>query len=140
MRRAIKSYQGSLLQKIIQKDHTGMQTPFDILNLPITASQTDIKKSYYSLILKHHPDKGGCKDQFLKITHAYKLLSDPIKTSMLKLDECIHDQVSINDLSWENEYLIYTCKCSGTIQISLDDLQNFQIFECNTCSCLVLVS
>ena len=33
-----------------------------------------IKKKYKILILKHHPDKGGCSDTFIKIHEAYHYL------------------------------------------------------------------
>ena len=36
--------------------------------------ETDLKKSYLRLAMKHHPDKGGDANNFKKITQAYKFL------------------------------------------------------------------
>jgi len=52
---------------------------YDILELKPTASETDIKKAYYTLSKKYHPDK--CKDpnasqKFQEINSAYQILSD----------------------------------------------------------------
>ena len=45
-----------------------------ILGLPINATKNDIKKQYIALILRHHPDKGGEPETFMKIHNAYKEL------------------------------------------------------------------
>lgn len=39
-----------------------------------TPTETDIKKQYRKLSLKHHPDKGGTAENFHKITKAYNIL------------------------------------------------------------------
>ena len=49
---------------------------YDILGVPKTASQDEIKKSYRKLSKKHHPDAGGNEEEFKKISHAYDVLSD----------------------------------------------------------------
>ena len=55
------------------------QEYYKILNVPITATIPEIKKSYYKLALTHHPDKGGDADQFKKITEAFEVLSNENK-------------------------------------------------------------
>ena len=40
-------------------------------------SLDEIKKRWKELCRKHHPDLGGDKEDFLRITHAYKILTDP---------------------------------------------------------------
>lgn len=52
---------------------------YKTLGVTKNASQTEIKKAYRKLALKHHPDKGGNPDDFKKITDAYDVLSDDIK-------------------------------------------------------------
>jgi len=44
-----------------------------------------IKKAYYKLAMKEHPDKGGDKEKFQAIGDAYQVLSDPEKRK--KYDE-----------------------------------------------------
>lgn len=41
------------------------------------ASIEEIRKSWILLCKTHHPDKGGDPEIFKKITHAYKMLTDP---------------------------------------------------------------
>jgi len=52
---------------------------YEILEIPRTASQDEIKKAYRKLALKYHPDKGGDQEKFKKINEAYQVLSDPQK-------------------------------------------------------------
>ena len=52
---------------------------YSILELLPEASQDDIKKSYYKLALKYHPDKNkdiGSAEKFHSISMAYEILSD----------------------------------------------------------------
>lgn len=49
---------------------------YNMLNLEMNATSDDIKKSYFSLVKKHHPDQGGSEALFRKITEAYEILSD----------------------------------------------------------------
>lgn len=50
---------------------------YDTLKVSENAPQDDIKKAYRRLASKHHPDKGGNKNEFQKIEEAYRILSDP---------------------------------------------------------------
>lgn len=54
---------------------------YKILNIPETATKTEIKKAYRALAKKYHPDKGLKKNTtlFNEITQAYKILSDDTK-------------------------------------------------------------
>jgi len=52
---------------------------YNILGVSKTAKPTEIKKAYYKLALKEHPDKGGDKEKFRKVKMAYEILSDEEK-------------------------------------------------------------
>jgi DnaJ-class molecular chaperone len=56
-----------------------MTSYYDILEIPKTSNEKEIKKAYRSLSLKHHPDRGGDAEKFKKISEAYETLSDPEK-------------------------------------------------------------
>ncbi|KAJ7694076.1 hypothetical protein B0H17DRAFT_1057696 [Mycena rosella] len=55
---------------------------YDLLEVPPTASEADLKKAYRKKALRLHPDKGGDPDQFKEVTHAYEILSDPDKRAV----------------------------------------------------------
>lgn len=64
-------------------------THYEILGLSSNASQSELKKAYYSLVKKYHPDryfrlrhdelKGKLSTIFARINHAYTILSDAQK-------------------------------------------------------------
>jgi len=54
---------------------------YQVLGIPNEASQDEIKKAYYKLAHKHHPDKGGDEKKFKEINEAYQVLSDKEKRS-----------------------------------------------------------
>jgi hypothetical protein len=64
-------------------------TLYDTLGLTKDASQEDIKTAYKKLAMQHHPDRNKDDDtaeaKFVKIKHAYEILSNP--ELRLKYDE-----------------------------------------------------
>ena len=56
---------------------------YQILGVPRTATEDDIRKEYRSLARKHHPDlnpgKKSAEDKFKEINEAYEVLSDSDK-------------------------------------------------------------
>jgi molecular chaperone DnaJ len=56
-----------------------MKDYYKILGIPRNASQEEIKRAYYRLAHKYHPDKGGDPEKFKEINEAYRVLSDPEK-------------------------------------------------------------
>lgn len=52
---------------------------YNILGVSQNSSQDDIKKAFRRLSLRHHPDRGGNKDDFQKINEAFQTLGDPQK-------------------------------------------------------------
>uniref|UniRef100_A0A146L092 DnaJ subfamily A member 2 n=2 Tax=Lygus hesperus TaxID=30085 RepID=A0A146L092_LYGHE len=56
---------------------------YNILNVPPTATDAEIKKSYRKLAKEFHPDKNpAAGDKFKEISFAYEVLSDPKKKEM----------------------------------------------------------
>lgn len=54
--------------------------PYDILKVKKDATPEEIKKSFYNLSKKYHPDKpGGDREKMNAITEAYTILKDPLK-------------------------------------------------------------
>ncbi|CAN8102137.1 unnamed protein product [Discula destructiva] len=59
-----------------------MKDPYQALGVSKGASSSEIKKAYYGLAKKYHPDTNkdpSAKDQFAQIQSAYEILSDPKK-------------------------------------------------------------
>ncbi len=56
-----------------------MKDYYKILGVPPNASDDEIRKAYYRLAHKYHPDKGGDPEKFKEINEAYRVLSDPEK-------------------------------------------------------------
>jgi molecular chaperone DnaJ len=61
------------------------QSYYEILEVSLSASQQEVKKSYHRLALKYHPDCNpkdkGSEERFKEITEAYGVLSNPQKRS-----------------------------------------------------------
>ncbi|XP_017280001.1 dnaJ homolog subfamily A member 3, mitochondrial-like [Kryptolebias marmoratus] len=59
------------------------QDLYDILGVSRNASQKEIKKAYYQLAKKYHPDANPddpeAKEKFSKLAEAYEILSDEVK-------------------------------------------------------------
>ena len=56
-----------------------MKDYYKILGVSNSASSEEIKKAYYRLAHKYHPDKGGDEGKFKEINEAYQILSDKEK-------------------------------------------------------------
>lgn len=58
-----------------------MKDYYQILGVSRNASQEEVKKAYYKLAHKYHPDKGGDERKFKEISEAYQVLSSKEKRS-----------------------------------------------------------
>jgi DnaJ-class molecular chaperone len=75
---------------------------YEILELEKNASETEIKKAYRKLSLKHHPDKSsepGSEERFKEICKAYSTLSDPDKRRDYDLGKEENDEARFGHLS-----------------------------------------
>src|SRR3974390_2741876 len=56
---------------------------YQVLELPRTATDAEIKKAYRRLAMKHHPDRNSgeanAEEAFKEVKEAYEVLSDPQK-------------------------------------------------------------
>lgn len=84
---------------------------YDILGLTKPSSEAEIKKTYYRLALKYHPDRlvngdeqerEEAKKKFQKLGFAYAILSDEKKKKLYDKSGVIDEHGS--DVDW-NEYL-----------------------------------
>ena len=59
-----------------------MKDPYKILSVNKSATQAEIKKAYYQLAKKYHPDQNKdpkAREKFVEIQNAYEILSDANK-------------------------------------------------------------
>src|SRR5271156_2684652 len=59
-----------------------MKDPYKLLGVDKEANQADIKKAYYQLAKKYHPDQNKdpkAREKFVEIQNAYEILSDANK-------------------------------------------------------------
>ena len=53
--------------------------PYKILNLPKQYDEKTLKKAYLKAAMKTHPDRGGSRDSFQKVSIAYAVLTKKLK-------------------------------------------------------------
>lgn len=56
-----------------------MESPYDILDVPSTATLEDIKKAYRKAATRYHPGHNTEKCDYRRIQKAYDILADPEK-------------------------------------------------------------
>lgn len=61
----------------LAKSSKDIFNPYDVLGVPPTASKEEIKRAYYQMALRYHPDSGaggGSSEKFKAAQEAYDLL------------------------------------------------------------------
>ncbi len=107
-----------------------VRASLELLGVGASASQTELKKAYHKLAMAYHPDRNPEKqaaDEFRRITQAYELLTDPLRTAELNrkyLNERLHAPVieglSITFGSFFGYRLFQTEPLDTTLQITGD--------------------
>lgn len=121
---------------------------YQILQVPREASALEIKTSYQSLILAHHPDKNGGKESqlFHLIVKAYEVLSNEVQRkkfdSLLLEAECdanVWMEVTPDQLDPEDR--TFECRCGGlfVMEDELDKHSFPLLLDCDTCSLSIKV-
>jgi len=105
-----------------------------ILNLKEPFQKGDIKKAYYSLAIKYHPDKSihetDNNKKFLEIKEAYEFLNNDLNLDSETFDEPIDDYIEIlkkciklisPNTSWSNLFM------GTTFKSIINDCQNISL-------------
>ncbi len=56
---------------------TPEENPYEVMGLPPTASEDDIRRAYFRLVREHPPEQDP--EQFKRIRAAYDVLRDPVR-------------------------------------------------------------
>ena len=76
---------------------------YDILEVSITATKEEIKKSYRKKALIHHPDKGGKEEDCKQLNAAYEILSNPHKRELYDK----HGKMGLRDSGQVSEDILF---------------------------------
>ncbi|KAJ2722748.1 hypothetical protein GGI07_003075 [Coemansia sp. Benny D115] len=135
---------------------------YAVLNVPITASHEEIKRAYYELSRRVHPDKqflatGSSTNQpnaqieFHQLSLAWEVLGDPdqrrrydqsLWSAQNRARGVVQDEVDLDDMEFDENLgvFMYQCRCSGHYAISEDDLElGREIAPCSDCSLKIRV-
>ncbi|KAI8064449.1 DnaJ domain-containing protein [Gongronella butleri] len=131
-----------------------MDTHYSVLNVAQSASTDQIKQRFQQLIMQHHPDKQGSRDNdeyAQKILQAWDVLRDVEKRKAydieLQLREhktkvVINEEVDLDEMDYDEEKREFQllCRCSGTYTITEDELEDgIDTVTCNNCSLRIRV-
>jgi hypothetical protein len=85
-----------------------LESAKEILELDSNFTPEQVKQNYHRLSLKHHPDKGGDSNDFIKITKAYEFITQEKVTrpaNVINLNEIFN--AFINSLISDSPLDIY---------------------------------
>jgi len=100
---------------------------YELLGVSKTASDQEIKKSYYKLALKVHPDRNKddpeANEKFQKLGRAYEILSDPAKRKYYDQTGSVLGEDGFSSMSFNDwtEYFRMMFK-----KIDIQDIVTFQ--------------
>ena len=74
-----KQHPSSYTTRQVPQSNKTHMNPYSILSIDKNYTEESLKKAYIRKAVKTHPDKGGDKDEFQKVTIAYTLLLKKLK-------------------------------------------------------------
>lgn len=77
---------------------------YKLLGVTKESNQSDIKKAYRKLAVKHHPDKGGDSEIFKQVAEAYEILSDPQKKKQYDMLGVTDGNLSMDPMNLFTEF------------------------------------
>ena len=80
-----------------------MDEYYDVLKIRRNANENEIKKAYRKECLKHHPDKGGDKEHFMKLKRAHDVLNDKDKRAQYDVIGLDIEENEADDQMFANE-------------------------------------
>eukprot|EP01039_Chlorochromonas_danica_P006119 gene6119-6737_t len=134
---------------------------YEVLGLPLNASDSEVKQAFHRLARRHHPDKqlsalpsssSSAIDNsyFMAIQEAWKVLGD--REKRLLYDKEIRDSIQAYQTAWNaaeevrqedfhftaeegTEGWILYCRCGDYFQFTAEDLDSPRLLiPCNGCS------
>ena len=110
----------STVEELLDSVFRDAKTYYEVFGVKVDATSGQIKKAYYVLALRYHPDRVGkqegltevkAKVNFQELTRIYEVLSDPQKRTIYdKTGSDDMDITSFSDFSsrdWENSLEIF---------------------------------
>jgi len=97
---------------------------YNILGVSPDATDEEIKAAYRKLSKTHHPDKGGDKEMFQKITNANVILRDPVKRKMYDTTGATNTHDALTALGKFREGLINPDRMEDFFKMGLDYLND----------------
>lgn len=91
--------------------------PYDILGIPKKYDEKTLKKAYLKAAMRTHPDRGGSRDEFQKVSIAYAVLTKKLKE--LKNNHLHHD---LKNMSKE-----YSKNQANKPEINVNMTENFDV-------------
>ena len=98
---------------------------YGILEIERNAKPHEIKKAYYNLSKKHHPDVGGNEETFKMIAEAYQILSDPVKREMYDRDGTILNDTELMLSEWVKNTFVQMIQTWVKAKIDGDHVKTF---------------